>query len=301
MNQNYSDPERIPSGIEGLDILLRGGIIKNSVNTYVGCSGSGKTIAALAFLYEGLLKGDHTLFLSFKETPSKMIKEAKSIGLDISELSTDPEDLIHLVENEKIVEFMTNILPALAQKLKHRNIKHTRIILDSLDGVLWEFPSEKEQRKVLTKIYLHLSSLGTVVQTVEETDARIPIYLSDNVIRFQNKIQGEQKNQRLCSILKSRGTNHIEGEFQLELKSESGMIINVEEDEELLFDNKEKFYSDLMKKIKKLSKSKDPKKRVIAQIAKNLLGDRETLKDRSKTELDMVELITDKRILESDS
>ncbi|GAH76592.1 unnamed protein product [marine sediment metagenome] len=133
-------------------------------------------------------------------------------------MSQNFTDLIHLVESEKIVEFMTNILPALAQKLKHKNVRHTRIILDPLTPILWEFPSEKEQRKVLTKIYQHLSSLGTVLQTVEEPNAfgqtdigametRVPIYLSDTVVHIQNLGLGGKYN-RTCKIIKSRRTAH---------------------------------------------------------------------------------------------
>ena len=138
--------ERISSGIEGLDVLLHGGLIKNSINSIVGSSGTGKTTFALAYVYQGLLEGDHILYLSFEETPSKLLTEAESLGIQIRNIAKNHEDLIHLVESEKIVEFMTNILPALAQKLKHKNLKHTRIILDPLTPILWEFPTEKEQR-----------------------------------------------------------------------------------------------------------------------------------------------------------
>ncbi len=50
--------ERISSGIEGLDVLLQGGIIKNSINSIVGSSGTGKTTFALAYIYQGLLEGE---------------------------------------------------------------------------------------------------------------------------------------------------------------------------------------------------------------------------------------------------
>ena len=58
--------ERISSGIEGLDVLMNGGIIKNTINSIVGSSGTGKTTFALAYLYQGLLEGDNTLYLSFE-------------------------------------------------------------------------------------------------------------------------------------------------------------------------------------------------------------------------------------------
>ncbi len=228
--------ERISSGISGLDKLLYGGIIKNSVNSVVGGSGTGKTTFSLAYAYKGLLVGDDVLYLSFEEEPSKLISEAESLGINFSALNANIEDTFHLVESEKIVEFMTEILPALAKKLHDRSIRHTRIILDPLTPVLWEFPSEREQRKVLTKAYQYLRSLGTVLQTVEEPNAfgqadigspetRVPIYLSDTVIHIQNLGLGGKYN-RTCKIIKSRKTAHKEGIYPLIFEYNTGIKID---------------------------------------------------------------------------
>ncbi len=300
--------DRVSSGIEGIDKLLHGGMIKNSINSVVGSSGTGKTTVALAYVYQGLLEGDHILYLSFEETPSKLLAEADALGIKIKEISSNYNDLIHLVESEKIVEFMTNILPALAQKLKHKNVKHTRIILDPLTPILWEFPSEKEQRKVLTKIYHHLSSLGTVLQTIEEPNAfgqtdigavetRVPIYLSDSVIHIQNLGLGGKYN-RTCKIVKSRRTAHHEGIYPLNFVVGQGIVIDTSSipevsEEPLATDAR---YLELMKRVKEMSKDKDPKKRIIAQIAKNLLGERAKREDKNSIEL--VNVLTDPQVLQ---
>ncbi|NPD89397.1 MAG: AAA family ATPase [Asgard group archaeon] len=300
--------ERISSGIEGLDVLLQGGLIKNSINSIVGSSGTGKTTFALAYVYQGLLEGDHILYLSFEETPSKLMSEAESLGIKIKEIAKNYNDLIHLVESEKIVEFMTNILPALAQKLKYKNVKHTRIILDPLTPILWEFPSEKDQRKVLTKIYHHLSSLGTVLQTIEEPNAfgqtdigavetRVPIYLSDSVIHIQNLGLGGKYN-RTCKVIKSRRTAHHEGIYPLEFVFGQGISIDTSSVAEIITDSKtnDVRYLELKKKIKEMSKDKDPKKQIIAQIATNLLGGRK--RREGKENIELVNVLTDPEILQ---
>jgi KaiC/GvpD/RAD55 family RecA-like ATPase len=303
-----TNTERISSGIEGIDVLLQGGLIKNSINSIVGSSGTGKTTFALAYVYQGLLEGDHILYLSFEETPSKLMSEADSLGIKIKEIAKNYNDLIHLVESEKIVEFMTNILPALAQKLKYKNVKHTRIILDPLTPILWEFPSEKDQRKVLTKIYHHLSSLGTVLQTIEEPNAfgqtdigavetRVPIYLSDSVIHIQNLGLGGKYN-RTCKVVKSRRTAHHEGIYPLKFVYGPGISIDTSSIVETITDSKSNDvrYLELKKKIKEMSKDKDPKKKVIAQIANNLLGERD--KKESKEKIELVNVLTDPQLLQ---
>jgi KaiC/GvpD/RAD55 family RecA-like ATPase len=236
------------------------------------------------------------------------MSEAESLGIKIKEIAKNYNDLIHLVESEKIVEFMTNILPALAQKLKYKNVKHTRIILDPLTPILWEFPSEKDQRKVLTKIYHHLSSLGTVLQTIEEPNAfgqtdigavetRVPIYLSDSVIHIQNLGLGGKYN-RTCKIVKSRRTAHHEGIYPLEFAFGPGISIDTSSVAEIITDSKasDVRYLELKKKIKEMSKDKNPKKQIIAQIANNLLGERE--KREGKKNIELVNVLTDPQILQ---
>ncbi|MCK5410034.1 MAG: hypothetical protein KAJ30_07200, partial [Candidatus Heimdallarchaeota archaeon] len=193
-------------------------------------------------------------------------------------------------------------------KLKHRNVKHTRIILDPLTPILWEFPSEKEQRKVLTKIYHHLSSLGTVLQTIEESNAfgqtdigavetRVPIYLSDSVIHIQNLGLGGKYN-RTCKVIKSRKTPHHEGIYPLNFVEGPGIVIDTSSIQDIVKNPlvQDIRYHELMKRVKELSKDKDPKKRIIAQIAKNLLGERKR-KDAPQN-IEFVEVLTDKHVLQ---
>ena len=166
---NYVNSERISSGIEGLDVILKGGFVQYSINTILGDIGTGKTLTTLAYISECISKKDHILHLSFDQTSPKIVAEAESICLHFGSYFKDPEDvLIHYIELDEYLEFMTDKLPALAQNLKKRNIKHTRIVLDSITPILWEFPSEKDQRKVLSTIYSRLGALGTVLQTVGE-------------------------------------------------------------------------------------------------------------------------------------
>jgi len=55
-------------------------------------------------------------------------------------------------------------------------------------------------------------------------------------------------------------------------------------------------YSELMSRIKELSKDKDPRKKIIAQIATNLLGKQEKNNDGSS--LEVIKTITDPQILQ---
>ena len=50
--------ERVPSGIQGYDEMIKGGYFKNTVNIISGESGTGKTVFGTQFLYEGAIYGN---------------------------------------------------------------------------------------------------------------------------------------------------------------------------------------------------------------------------------------------------
>ncbi|UJG42687.1 MAG: ATPase [Candidatus Heimdallarchaeum endolithica] len=294
--------DRISSGINGIDKLLYGGFIKNSVNSIVGSSGTGKTTFALAYLQQGLIAGDDVLYLSFEEEPKKLISEGKSLGINLEEHHQNISEVIHLVESEKIVEFMTEILPALAKKLKTQQVKHTRIVLDPLTPILWEFTTEKEQRRVLTKVYNYLSSLGTVLQTVEEPNAfgqtdigasetRVPIYLSDTVIHIQNLGLGGKYN-RTCKVVKSRKTAHLEGIYPLRFNYGTGIEIETGTEHETSFNvYLEERKQEVLEKLRLWSKSSDKKQRTIAEIGIDLI--KKPNKKNQETTYEIIKLLAD--------
>src|SRR3989344_4008084 len=67
--------KRIPVGIAKLDPLIRGGVIKNSINLVACGAGTGKTIFALQFLINGITKYDEPgIYITFEEKKKKKKK-----------------------------------------------------------------------------------------------------------------------------------------------------------------------------------------------------------------------------------
>jgi len=73
---------RIETGIPGLDKLIDGGFVKNSINLLTGASGTGKTIFASQFIWKGLLKGETGIYLSFEEPANDILVSASQLGMD---------------------------------------------------------------------------------------------------------------------------------------------------------------------------------------------------------------------------
>ncbi|HSH37151.1 MAG TPA: ATPase domain-containing protein [Chthoniobacterales bacterium] len=66
-------PGRISSGMQWLDMILRGGIPQNRVYLISGDPGTGKTTLSLQFLLEGVL------FVSLAETRAELVKNGEKV------------------------------------------------------------------------------------------------------------------------------------------------------------------------------------------------------------------------------
>ncbi|HET8697243.1 MAG TPA: ATPase domain-containing protein [Gammaproteobacteria bacterium] len=76
----------VPSGIDGLDDILRGGYPQNCLYLITGQPGTGKTSLAIQFLLEGMRRGESCLYITLSETRRELEKVARSHGWDLSAL-----------------------------------------------------------------------------------------------------------------------------------------------------------------------------------------------------------------------
>lgn len=80
------EPQRVSSGISGLDTVLRGGLAPHRLYLVEGAPGSGKTTLALQFLLDGVRRGEGGLYVTLSETAEELHAVAQSHGWDISAL-----------------------------------------------------------------------------------------------------------------------------------------------------------------------------------------------------------------------
>ncbi|HVO91453.1 MAG TPA: ATPase domain-containing protein [Terriglobales bacterium] len=75
--------ERVPTGIQGLDQIIEGGLPKGRSYLVTGEPGTGKTIFALQFLFEGLKRGEKCIFVTADEGPADVLEQSASLGWDL--------------------------------------------------------------------------------------------------------------------------------------------------------------------------------------------------------------------------
>ncbi|MDY6794195.1 MAG: ATPase domain-containing protein [Actinomycetota bacterium] len=78
------DAQRAPTGISGLDEMLDGGLLRNSVAVVKGAPGTGKSCIGMEFIARGI--DDYSepgLIITFEEFPRQLYRDAVSIGFDL--------------------------------------------------------------------------------------------------------------------------------------------------------------------------------------------------------------------------
>ncbi len=79
--------KRISTGVPRLDAMLSGkGFFRGSSILLTGTPGTGKTITACCFAQAAARRGERVLFFSFEESPDQVVRNMRSIGLNLGPL-----------------------------------------------------------------------------------------------------------------------------------------------------------------------------------------------------------------------
>lgn len=216
--------EKVATGIEGLDVMLKGGLLKGSASLVVGGAGTGKTIAALHFILEGAMRNEKGLYISFSEPVQQIIKQSEGFGWDIKKFLDNGLITLVMVSFEPF-----NVEPLYFQTGRLlQDIKPARVVIESispLEAVL----SEDKFIRYIRSLVSYLKAEGvtslftyTAEVTTPTTDARIRI-LMDNVIWLRDVELGHTLVRSL-TILKARNTEHDRDIRQFEI-TKGGIVV----------------------------------------------------------------------------
>ena len=76
--------ERISTGVPAMDAMLGGkGYFRGSSDLVTGTAGTGKTSLTATFVDAACARGEKCLFFSFEESPNQIVRNMRSIGVDL--------------------------------------------------------------------------------------------------------------------------------------------------------------------------------------------------------------------------
>ena len=79
--------QKLPTGMEGFDDILHGGLPIGRSTLISGTSGTGKTVFSLNFLHNGIRDfNEPGIFVTFEESPLDILRNAASFGWNLREM-----------------------------------------------------------------------------------------------------------------------------------------------------------------------------------------------------------------------
>ncbi len=209
--QHEVSNERISSGVPRLDTMLGGeGFYRGTTILVSGTAGTGKTSLAAHFVDAACRRGERSLYFSFEESPGQLMRNMRSIGLNLEQWSK--KNLLqfhssratfyglemHLAIIHRIVEnFQPKIVVVdpVGSLIQAGNMRDAHTMLIRLIDFL-------KQRGV-TAFLTNLSSGG---EALEKTNVEISSIVDTWLFTRDIELNGERN--RALYVLKSRGMAH---------------------------------------------------------------------------------------------
>jgi KaiC/GvpD/RAD55 family RecA-like ATPase len=216
--------KRVSSGIKELNAMIEGGFPEGDIILYSGAPGTGKTVACLQYIADGIAKGEDCIYVASEETRGKLMEHAKLLGFDFEKAVKAKKLEIFQVEDiafqdplgrtvklprepDKRIERLTAAIKEWMQKCKGK-----RLVVDSL---LVYALSEKDMHNVLlnSEFFRDVDKLGMTTILVSELSADSKAYsrdgvteaLADGIVLFGKEREG-RKVYKTLEVAKMRDT-----------------------------------------------------------------------------------------------
>jgi circadian clock protein KaiC len=203
--------ERISTGVPGLDGMLGGsGVYRASSVLISGTAGTGKTSLAGHFADAACRRGERCLYLAFEESESQMVRNMRSIGLDLAPWLK--KGLLHLHAARPTAYGLETHLAAFHKLVN--DVQPRVVIVDPITNFL-RAGTQAEAEAMLMRLIDFLksqqitamfTSLTHDSNSLVQSEAGISS-LIDTWLLMRNIELGGERNRRIY-VLKSRGMAH---------------------------------------------------------------------------------------------
>ncbi len=203
--------ETIPSGVEGLDELLGGGLDRGTSSLFSGPPGTGKSTLALKFALAAASRGEKALLCTFDESLGILFARARGLNFNLEEMVE--KGLIIVVQIDPAESSPGELASRLQRAVREEEVKV--VCLDSLNGYLHSMNEERFLNLQLHELLTFLNQQGVVTMIVVTPagllgSMQTPIdvtYLADTVITFRF-FEADGAVHKAISVIKKRTGAH---------------------------------------------------------------------------------------------
>lgn len=221
-NNSSAAPERVASGIPGLDAILRGGFLKSGIFIIQGFPGAGKTILANQICFHHAAQGRRALYVTLlAESHSRML-------LHLGQLAFfDPSFIpkrIYLVSAFRELE--ESGIRGLLDLLRREVQAHEAdiLVLDGLVSVEESAESPRDYKKFIHELQAQAALTDcTMFLLTSPRPATLEHTMVDGVVELESRLYGRRAERHL-QVQKMRGTGYLRGEHSFKITDE-GLIV----------------------------------------------------------------------------
>ena len=203
--------ERVSSGVKRLDTMLGGkGYFRGSSILVTGTAGTGKSSLAAHFTYAACERGEKCLYFAFEESPGQIIRNMRSIGMDL-----EPARKKGLLEFHALRSTLYGLETHLTTFYKLvREFKPRVVVFDPIDSLV-QAGTLRDATAMLTrlidflkvhKVTAFLTNLTSPNNAKENSGVDISSLVDTWILLRDIELAGERN--RAIYILKSRGMAH---------------------------------------------------------------------------------------------
>ena len=203
--------ERVSSGVERLDAMLEGeGFYRGSTIMITGTPGTGKSSFGASFVNAACLRGEKCLYFAFEESPDQIVRNMRSIGIDLA--PHIESGLLEIHSSRPTMYGLEMHLVMLFKQIQER--QPGVVVIDPLSDLI-AIGSTKDVKVMLTRLIDYLKTNGITAlftHLVHTREKMAPPDLTvssliDTLIQLQDIESAGERNRGLY-VLKSRGMEH---------------------------------------------------------------------------------------------
>ena len=210
--------ERIPTGVPGLDTILRGGLLRGGTFILQGSPGAGKTILGNQICFHHVAAGNRALYVTLlAENHARMLLHIGQLGFFTEAVIPDR---LYYISAFRVLEQsgLSGVLDLLRREMQAHDA--SILVLDGLSAIEDTAASTRELKKFVHQLQAQammanctmLLLTGAQAVTSEHT-------LVDGVIEFETQLYG-RRAERTLQVHKLRGSGYMRGKHSYRITSE---------------------------------------------------------------------------------
>jgi circadian clock protein KaiC len=228
--EHTASSERVSTGIASLDEMFGGkGIYRGSSMLVTGTPGTGKTSTAAAFLAAACRRGERALWFAFEESDSQIVRNMRSIGIDLEPCLK--RGLLEIHASRPTMQGIEQHLLAMHDAVLR--MRPSVVVVDPVSNLTFE-ANQGDIKPVLMRLidFLKVENVTGLFTSLTDggempEDSGVGISsLMDTWILLRNVEYNGERNRTLY-VLKSRGMSHSNQVREFVMRDDGIYLVDV--------------------------------------------------------------------------